>query len=101
MSPPNSGMSSLVRVMGLMPSATVTASPKESEFAELSAKRFGRPELDSMDAERRCGFRVSGVVVDEHRFPRGDQEAHEKDPEVARIAPHDARFAGNRDPGEP
>src|SRR4051812_10550133 len=79
-SPPSSGMSSFVHVIGLMPSVTMAIS-KQVECAQLAAQVLWRLEVNAVNTECCCRACVRRVVVDEHGFVRGDAIAGKQDVE--------------------
>src|SRR4051812_32524064 len=89
MSPPSSGMSSLVHVIGLMPSVTMRAS-QELQCGQFRSKLLGRSKVNAVYAEARRGDGVVRIVVDEHRFVRRNAIAIEQDLEDARVRLDDA-----------
>src|SRR4051812_19910668 len=91
-------MSSLVQVIGLMPSETdMRGFLQKAERFELATQLLGRLEMDAMDAERSRGPGVGGIVVDEHGRLRIDRIAVEQDAEDPHVGLDDAFLARHDD----
>jgi hypothetical protein len=86
-------MSSLVHVIGLMPSLTAIASSQQGELRKLAAQMLRRLEGNAVDAKGARRLRVARIVVDEDRFFRRDAMPLQQNPKDARIGLDDTLVA--------
>ena len=102
MSPPSSGMSSLVHVIGLMPSETAIDASREGRAFRARGAEARATGSECRGCRARCAAAaLRGIVVDEHGFVRRDAMAFEQDAEDARIGLDHAFFARHDDAVEP